>query len=608
MLSCLAIAQASQDKKANKLVEKADESIKGRDFETAKDLLQEAIRRDSTFITPYLKLISLHTILRQSNDAHDLRVKFVNNVSEKAITPQVWHSLAQFEFDGGNYSKAKDYLIRIAKPDSLLSNSIEFSLREMESKKELHIQEMPSTVNRYAHQYLPTITIDNSTLIYTARATDASDEQIVVSEFDGTNWSEAKSLADNINTRYNEGACTVSADGRTLVFTSCEERQSFGNCDLYVTYKTGDIWSKPENLGKKINSSSWDSQPTLSADGTVLYFSSNRPGGCGGRDIWYAVLTPQGWSSPKNVGPLINTPREETTPFIYPDNSTLIFSSNGHVGLGGYDLYKVELKDSLWSNVKNLGSPINSYRDEVSLIISPDGQKAYFTIEERNGTVVSTSKLVTYAIDQSNRLVTGVTYITGTVKDAITDRPLGARMEIVNLSNREVLYQTASDSVNGRYFMVLPSGGAYGVFLERKNYLFEDYSFRTKSNTTDTIDFEMTPISKGAMAILNNVYFDFDSDKLNESSFEELDRVVKFLKENTEIKVEISGHTDNTGFKTYNLNLSERRAQSIKDYLTQKGIHVSRIRALGMGDTKPLTMNRTEEERAKNRRIEFRIQ
>jgi OOP family OmpA-OmpF porin len=603
----LAFAQGTLDKKAIKLVDKAEEAMKSRDFETGRQLLEQAIQRDSAFATPYVKLFNLLGLLRLSAEIHRFQLLYVKNVPQKDLVPRVWESLAVYEFNQGNYVQAKEFISNCPKPDSLLVNSIEFSIDQLQKGDLLTISELPSSINRFAHQYLPVVTLDNRTMIYTARASETADEEIVISEFDGANWSEARSIAENINTRYNEGACSVSADGRTLIFTSCEGRQSVGNCDLFVSYKTGDSWSKPENLGRKINSSSWDSQPTLSADGRTLYFSSNRPGGYGGRDIWVSSLTKDGWSYPENLGKSINTQRDETTPFIHSNNRTLFFSSNGHIGLGGYDLYKVERSDSTWMKVENLGSPINSHQDELSLIISPDGLVAYFAKEEMVGPKIISSKLVSYDVKRDKRLVTGVAYITGSIIDAKSMKPLGAALEIVDLKSREVLYQTLSDSLNGRYFMVLPSEGEYGAFVQRKGYLFGDYAFVTTNNSVDTINFELTPISQGAKTILNNVYFDFDSDILNNNSFEELDRVVKFLQENPNVKVEISGHTDNVGAKSYNIELSQRRAKSVYSYILKNGISASRLAFIGLGDQRPLNQNLTETERLINRRIEFRI-
>jgi len=465
---------------------------------------------------------------------------------------------------------------------------------------------LPPAVNRFAFQYLPTLTVDSRTLIFTARSSNTSDENIVVSQFDGQHWSEATILSPAVHSRFNEGACSISADGRTLIFTSCEGRQSYGNCDLYISRKIGDDWQDPQNLGRKVNSTSWDSQPALSADGMTLYFVSNRPGGIGGRDIWVTKWEEDGWTYPKNVGQSINTPLDETTPFIHSNNETLFFSSNGHVGLGGFDLYKVEINASS-HKVVNLGYPINTHLEEVSLVLSSDGLQAFFAKERAEGGVITSSKIVKYDISEENELVAGVTYVTGTVSDAFTKQPIEASLEIIDLSTRERVYAATSDAKTGRYYMVLPQNRSFGAFIERQNYLFEDLSFTTLNKTTDTLDIFLQPITKGAKMVLENIYFAFDSDELDSTSNEELSRVAMLLKNHPGIKVEIGGHTDSTGSKSYNLALSIRRARRVYDHLLRLGVSQTSLSYHGYGDTRPLVSTQTEAEKEKNRRIEFGI-
>ncbi len=607
LLVCLAFGQSSMDKKAVKLVEKGNAALKERDFNQAKILFAQAISRDSAYADAYVKLFGLHHVLRQPDEMYQIQLLYIQNVPEKYLNQQVWQSLATYEFNKGKYTQADQFISKANKVDSLLFKSIRFSLSEIQKEDKLDITELPPEVNRYAYQYLPALTVDQRTLIYTARVTSDSDEDIVMSEFDGQEWSEARSLAESINTRFNEGACTISADGRILIFTSCEGRQSYGNCDLYITRKVGDTWSKPENLGRKVNSTSWDSQPALSADGRTLYFVSNRPGGIGGRDIWVSVWENDGWSYPKNMEARINTSRDETTPFIHSDNHTLFFSSNGHIGLGGFDLYKINRMDSTWQSVQNLGYPINTFHDEVSLIIAADGSRAYFAKEETSGTSILSSRLVSYEIPQEKQLVAGVTYITGIVRDRDTNEPLKASLDIVDLTNRATVYATTSDELTGRYYLVLPTNEQFGAFIAKQGYLFEDLSFSTLNKAIDTVDIYLQRIQAGSKLVLKNIYFDFDSDVLDKKSFEELDRVLTLLNENQGVRVEISGHTDSSGSKAYNLDLSKRRAKRVFDYLVTYGVPLARLSHVGLGDSDPLNADQTEAEKQENRRIEFKI-
>ncbi|MCP4459821.1 MAG: OmpA family protein, partial [Cytophagales bacterium] len=588
-MSIFCFGQSSLDKKAIKLVSKAEDAIKERNFELGTELLLDAIGRDSTYADAYVKLFGLYNILRQSSKIHEFQLLYVKNVDEKALKLQIWKSLAYHEMTIGEYVRAKNFLAKAAKKDSVLSNSIEFAIQELESPDSLIINELPGEVNKFGFQYLPVLTVDNRALIFTARANDQSDEDILQSTFDGQNWSEAQPISEIINSPYNEGACTVSADGRTLIFTSCEGRRSYGNCDLYISVKMGENWSRPKNLGKKVNSAFWDSQPTLSADGKTLYFVSTRSGGIGGRDIWITHFKGGNWSLPENLGSRVNTKRDETTPFIHSNNETLFFSSDGHVGMGGFDLLKASKTKDGWQNIENLGYPINTFQDEVSLFITADGGTAYFAKEEKLGTLIQSSKLVSYAIPEEGRVVSGVTYVTGVVRDAKTNAPLKSTLELVDLSDQANLFRTESDSLTGKYFLVLPSGSNFAAFIEREGYLFEDVSFTTSlRKPADTVDIFLHPLEVGAKLVLENIYFAFDSDELNQKSTEELNRIVNLLNKYPSISIEISGHTDNVGSYKYNKNLSERRAKKIYDSLIASGIQSSFIKYSGFADSFPI--------------------
>lgn len=609
LLSWMSIfAQPEIDKKAIKLVEKSDEAVSERDFEKAKELLYSALERDSSYAKSYEKLFTILRILRKPDEIHRLQLRYVANVNPRYLNQQIWQSLASFEFTKGNYALAAEYIEKANRPDSVLFESIKFSLAQVDLKTELQLEELPSSVNRLQHQYLPVLTLDGQTLIFTALAHNKADEDILISRLENGQWTESESISKIINSPYNEGACSISADGRTLIFTSCEGRRSSGNCDLFISRKKGDEWSEPENLGSNVNSRFWDSQPSLSADGKTLYFVSNRPGGRGGRDIWVTRNSKGSWTTPENLGQPINTKRDETTPFIYSDDKTLFFSSNGHVGLGGFDLLKSSKSDEGWKQVENLESPINTHNDEVSLFIASSGDEAYFTKEERQNGVISKSRLVKYQIPVEKELAQKVLYLTGRVFDNETNSPLEAQIELVDLQKRNTSYQTESDPTTGTYFLVLPNSNEYGIFVESNGYLPLDVSFETSSlNTTDTLDFGLSPLKEGSKIVLNNIYFEFDSDQLGEKSIEELDRLTAFLKRETNLKIEISGHTDNIGDSAYNHNLSERRARSVYQYLIQSQVAPFKLSYSGKGDSQPLYSNATDFGQQKNRRIEFKV-
>lgn len=600
-------AQQTTDKKTLKLISKADELLADRSFSKARDVLIDAIERDPKFEKAYQKLFITLRVLAQDEDLISWQQRYIEDVPLEFLDSRIWQNLASYHHSKGEYSKALELISNVDKPDSVLLHSINFSIETLANPDEIVVSELPSELNPLQFQYLPVLTLDGQTLIFTGIKSDGQDEDIYQTTFDGTKWQTAESISAQINTPYNEGACTISADGRTLIFTACEGRRTFGSCDLFIAKKEGDEWVEIRNMGKNVNSRFWDSQPTLSADGRTLYFVSNRPGGVGGKDIWKSKLEGDSWSHPENLGSPVNTKRDESTPFIFADDRTLFFSSNGHIGLGGFDLYCVESLQSEDRSIKNLGSPVNTHNDEVSLFVSSDGQKGYFAKEIiENGRVVS-SRLQSYELD-SKPIIQGVHYLTGIVSDLKTKEVLSADIELVNLKSREVEYKTSSDPKSGRYFLVLPPGQDYGIFVERSGYLLEELSFITGTKTiTDTVDFQLKPIEVGANMVLQNIYFDFDSDQIKPESLEELERVLRLLRNHPNLQVQISGHTDNVGEEGYNQDLSERRAIAVVNYLIGNGIKESRLTTKGFGSSAPRTTNNSESERQKNRRIEFEI-
>lgn len=245
---------------------------------------------------------------------------------------------------------------------------------------------MGDNVNSSDDEYLPTLTADGQTLIFTRYNRATMEEDFYSSRLVGGQWSRAVRMGEPLNSEMNEGAGCISQDGRILYFTACGRSDGEGRCDLYISYRKDGQWSRPQNLGPAVNTSGWESQPCLSIDGQTLYFVSDRPGGMGGMDIWKSTLTDGSWSKPTNMGPGINTPGDEKSPFISFDNQTIYFSSNGHVGMGGMDLFLCRrTNDTAWGEPQNLGYPINTRGDESSLIVSPDGSTAIFSSDKYGG-------------------------------------------------------------------------------------------------------------------------------------------------------------------------------------------------------------------------------
>ncbi|WP_370089834.1 OmpA family protein [Ekhidna sp.] len=607
---------STQSKKAKKLYEKADKKYKERDFQTALGLLEEAANEDPLFFEAYIRMGSLYNAMGQVDSVYSKFQAYVKTANDPIAS--VLEKLAFMAFDRGEYGKSRSFvnafLEKVPERRSggdikLLLESLEFAQNEIKNFSDsLKIEELPKEINRFKLQYLPSITVDNSTMFYTKRDFVQGDEDIVVSYYRDGKWSAAESVSPRINTSLNEGACAVSADGRTMIFTSCDGRNSLGSCDLYISKKTGDVWSRPKNLGKPVNSRYWESQPSLSADGNTLYFSSNRVGGYGGRDIWVSKKVDEDWGEPVNLGPSINTPKDETTPFIHPNGTSLYFSANGYIGLGGYDLY-VSKHDSSWSVPENLGFPINTHKDEVAIVIGSDGRTAFYAKEEQKNFEILDSRIVSFKVPKEKQ-TESVTYIIGRVIDSKNSNPLRAEVQVVNMETNETIYENSSDSISGEYLMVLPLGLELAAYVKKRGYLFADYTFTTNENSLanpDTIEIALQPIQVGEKMILKNIYFDVDSYMLDQKSKSEIENVAQLLHQNPRIIVEISGHTDDTGSKVYNQNLSEKRAESVYNELIEMGCAKDQLLFKGYADSQPLLPNTSNFNRQSNRRIEFRV-
>ena len=371
----------------------------------------------------------------------------------------------------------------------------------------------------------------------------------------------------------------------------CDKGRTIGSCDLFISRKYGEIWSSPENLGKVVNSKNWDSQPSLEADGKTLYFSSDRPGGLGKRDIWYTQLKDNIWTQPKNMGMIINTIKDDVTPFIHTNGENLIFASNGRVGYGGFDLFMSELKESKWQVPKNLGSSINNNLNQLSFIISADGSMAYFSQDFKTEQGKIKSQILQLPIASDSLLKRTSSYIFGRVIDAISKEPLKAKIELFDIFTNELKYSTLSDSISGEYFFALNEGLTYGVYAGTKGYFFEDFRIDIENSTlgnADTIDIALSPLEIGESMILENIYFELASFELTQNSLSELEIVAAFLDEN-QVHIQIEGHTDQTGEPAYNQRLSEQRAKAVYDFLIEFGISPGRLNFIDWALLNPLS-------------------
>ncbi len=499
---------------------------------------------------------------------------------------------------------AEDMLVTACFRHNSLSNPVLFEPVNLGEK-----------INSADDEFINSVTLDEQKMVWTLMKPDSVikgnfTEEFVMAEKVDSAWVISGRALPELHSLGNIGAMSLSPDGRFLFFTSCGAPGGFGSCDLYVCGKDGDSWSKPQNLGEIVNAESWDSQPCFSADGQTLYFSSSRTGGMGGSDIWHTTfIRNKGWTKPVNAGPEINTDKEEMAPFIHPDGKTMYFSSRGHPGMGGFDLF-VSRQDSAaqWLKPENLGWPVNTSSDEINIIVSVNGKHAYLSSDLEAGY----GGYDIYRFELPSGLAPNkVTYLQGKIYDADSLFPLQAEIQLIDLESGSLTVRCKSDPVTGIYIAALPGGRNYALNISKTGYLFYSENFNLAMNATPEdpvkMDVYLQKVKAGESFILKNIFFDTDKYVLKELSLVELYKMNAFMIRNPEIHILICGHTDDVGTAAYNLDLSEKRAAAVYSFLIEAGISPERMKYQGFGKSQPIEENDTEAGRAKNRRTEIQI-
>ena len=480
----------------------------------------------------------------------------------------------------------------------------------LEKKKDLwksgdsiQFMSFDSDINTPNHESLGRWTLDGQTMIFTRLV--GEQEDIYFATFDTT--AALWRIEDfPYNSPQNEGAHAISPDGKYLIFTSCLRQDSYGSCDLYLSYKQQGKWTKPVNMGPVFNSASWDGQPCFGLDGLSLFYSSGRPGGFGGRDIWYVYQIAAGkWSAPVNAGPEINTADDEESPFVHFDGQTLYFMRNGKQGLGGYDLYMSHRTiNGKWEKAENLGAPINTGADEGALTLHPDGTRAIITRMTEN----AKNDLFEFNLPEKFKSVPQQA-LRVTIKDIVSGQPVRARLEVFEVSNFDTIRTSQWTDEDGLISVALRSRTSYGVMAVADDYLMYSVNLEPDTSALRSLDIKLTPLASAVdkVIVLQNVFFETGSAALLPTSDPELNKLLWTLRKNTAMKIEIRGHTDNVGDEKANQKLSEARAKAVYEYLTGRGIEASRLSYTGFGETQPIADNSNAEGRKLNRRTEFKI-
>ena len=618
------LAQQPAKTKADKQFDRAVNAYERRDFTSTMRIIDELLKDEPGYARAYLLKADMYYDLKDFTKAITCYSQAVQ--IDSSVYPPAYYIMANLYFETANYGEAKaNYLIYLTynpKNQTELKRIqdnlglCDFRMQMIKNPVPFKPVSIGPNINTSGSEYINAISLDESQLFFTRKGADPrSDESFyrsvsARSSSGQLNWSPAIEIGAPINTPGNEGALCVSPDGMTIIITCCSRRDSYGTCDLYSAHKLGNSWSEPVNLGPEVNTTAWESQPCLGADGQTLYFVSAVSGGFGGSDIYKSTLQDDGyWGLPVNLGDSINTPSDEMSPFIHPDGHTLYFSSRGHKGMGGADLFVSRLdKNGRWLKPENLGYPVNTNRDEINLIINAKGTEAFISADREN--VVGNIDIYRFELPVQAR-PSPVSYVKGNVFDKNTLIPLSADFELIDMQSSKVVVSSNSDQVTGEFVMTLPVDKDYALNVSCKGYLFYSMNFKL-GNEHDSINpvklnIPMQSVAIGEKVVLRNIFFETDKYELLSDSKAELGKLIAFLLKNNNMRIEIGGHTDTEGSETHNLSLSQNRAKAVYDYLISKGINAEKLSFKGYGETMPISSNDTPEGRANNRRTEFKV-
>ena len=613
------------NKKAFSVYMQAMGKANDRDFKGAIDLLNECVRIEPKYADAFLSLGGVYGQLKNyksSTDNYEKAFAIDSNYTNEYKLPYSINLAGQGRFQQAlntinsllNSKKISPATMRAGEyRKKTFQFAVDYAANHSNSSYQFTPVNLGDSINTSSSEYYPSITINDSLFVFTRRGTGIREDFVESTILPNHEYSKSKTISGSINEEPSKGAINISQDGDWLIFAGNFSSSGLGNFDLYISYQTPQGWSEPINLGPQINTEFWESSPSLSSDKNTLYFSSDRPGGYGGKDLYVSHRLPNGkWSEALNMGSSVNTTGDELAPFIHADNNTLYFTSDGLPGYGGSDLFVMRRKNAPdshrdeWNTPENLGYPINTIENDGSLFIASNGVDAFYSSDRAD----SRGGLDLYRFELRPDIRPARTlYVHGTVFNKKNNKGIPATVELIDNSTGQLSSKVQTDE-RGDYLITLPVGKDYVFNVNRKGYLFYSDNFLLSQRAPDSTyekDIPLQPIEVNASIVLKNIFFETNKFQLDPKSQAELDKIIQLLTDNPTLKIEISGHTDNVGKPSDNLSLSNNRAKSVVTYLIGKGIASQRLVAKGYGETKPVAGNTTEEGRAKNRRTELKV-
>lgn len=580
-------------------------------------LLKTALKKDPCFVEAYWMLSALYQRQNELDKAGNILLVGLTHKDLPLANPTRL-KYARIEYDRGVFENTLKALNSMVPPiestitEDILALRSDATVADSLVNHPLPYAPIPlDNINTLYEDYYPSMTADGQMFCTTVEDPSrhyTAGEDIFYSYWKKDHWSPSQAYGYPINTPENEGSQSFSLDGRYLFFVRCSDPRSYGSCDIFYAIKQGEGWSKLMHFAQPLNSIYWESTPCMSPTGDKLYFVSSRPGGLGESDIWVVdihinrdgTLKP---SNARNLGAPINTPAYELAPFMHADNHTLYFSSKGHQGVGGMDLYVARL-DSMGRclSVENMGVPLNTPGDEMGYTMNAKGDVAYYA-SKRLGLGKGDFQIYKVEVPKDLR-PTPMSYLHGLVFDAQDSTPIATTVELFEQKGQKVYSNSMSDRKSGQFTVYLPDTGTYGLSVMHKDYLY--YSAKIEQNTKNVM-IPLQKIKENTAITLNNLFFATNQATILKTSEGELDRLVRFLQEEKQWQFTIEGHTDNVGTKASNIKLSKARATTMKAILVSRGIDPARITIEGYGSSRPLMSNDTEEGRAINRRVEIRL-